>query len=189
MNDPHIPFIREYGEWAILDAGRRSASTWRKYLYHSGAKEVPENKCYLAANSVKRNPNAPRGARFPARPSKRNRSPTPDGNDDDNDDDGRIPALRPGPSTTTNSAGFSNGCTDWNPALSFDCHAQQIPGPSHPPLNGLGHFPQTHTPPVPSFIQWGPSNHPSTPSSGALSDTHYWENPPPCVYTNFTPIC
>ena len=181
MNDPHIPFIREYGEWAILDAAKRTAGSWWQYLYAKGSKEVPENRRYLAANSAKRNPNAPRGARFPARPSKRNRSPTSD--DDDDRDDGRIPVLPPGPSTAVDLVGFPNHTP------SFDHPAQPISGPSQPPLNGVGHFPQSHTSSVPSFIPWGPSHQPSLPLFGAPSNARYWENLPPCAYANFTPVC
>ena len=86
MNDESIPFIRHYGEWAILGAAQNSAAGWRKKRYKDGIMEVPENKRYLAANSAKRNLNAPRGARFPAHPSKRDRTLTPD--DDDGLDDG-----------------------------------------------------------------------------------------------------
>ena len=188
MNDSQIPFIRDYGEWAILDAARRTAGGWRQHLYDAGAMEVPENKHYLAANSAKRNPDAPRGTRFPAWPSKRDRSPTPDS--DDEHGDGWIPVLPPGPSTSTDSVGFSDRGTDRNPAPSFSYPtplsgypAHPTPGPSQPPFDGLGHFP--HTPS--SFIPWGPSHQP-TPSSGAPSNIQHWETPPPGVYPHFASI-
>ena len=172
MNDRHIPFIRDYGDWVILDAGRRTAGSWRQHLYQDGSKKVPENRRYLAANSTKRNPNAPRGARFPVRPSKKNQTPTPGSNN--GQDDERIPVLPPGP--------------EWNPTPSFGYPARPTPGPSQPPLDGLTCFPQVQTPQVPSFISWVPGNQSSFPSSGAPNNAQYWGNPAPGAYTNFIPI-
>lgn len=193
MNDPNIPFIREYGEWAILDAARRTAGSWRQALYRQGLKEIPEKRRYLATNAARRNPNAPRGARFPARPSKRNSTPTP--SDNDARDDGRIPIMPPGPSTPASSAGFFDGGMDWNPTPSFS-HPARVASPppqssfasssSQPPFNGLGHLPQTHASQmfqVPSFLPWDPSSQPTNPS-GTPNNAHYWENSPSGAYTN-----
>jgi len=30
MNDPTIPFIRQYGEWVVLAAAKRTVSGWRQ---------------------------------------------------------------------------------------------------------------------------------------------------------------
>jgi hypothetical protein len=178
MNDKTIPFIRQYNEWAILEAGKRSAVGWRKRRYKDGTLEVPENRRYLAANSAKRNPNAPRGARFPARPSRRDRTPT--------SDDGRIPVLPPGPASITNPAMFPNGGMGWNPGPPFGHPTQPISGPSQLPFNGFGYFPQMPASTTPSVVPWGPVDPRGFPSSGTSAGVGYWENPPPCAYINFT---
>jgi hypothetical protein len=167
MNDRSIPLIREYGEWAILASARRTAAGWRKPRYRDHTLEVPENKRYLAENSAKRNPNAPRGARFPARPSKRNRTPTLDDNDDGSSDDGRIPVIPPGPSTISHTAGFPNTGVDWNFRQPSDYPVQPVPNPSQLASSSFGFFPS------------------SIPSS-AMS-TNYWEAPPPCECIHILP--
>jgi len=164
MNDGAIPFMREYGEWAILTAAKRSAAGWRKRRYQDHTLEVPVNKRYLAKNSAKRNPNSPRGARFPARPSRHDWTVTPD--DDGSTDDERIPVLPPGPSTMGNSAGFPNGTVTWTPEPPFNHPIQPIPGPSQLPY---------------SIVPWGPSNPQSLPSSSTSTNLTYWENSPPCA--------
>ena len=167
MNDRSIPLIREYGEWAILASARRTAAGWRKPRYRDHTLEVPEHKRYLATNSAKRNPNTPRGARFPARPSKRNRTPTPDDNNDSSGDE-RIPVLPPGPSTTSDSAGFLNLEVDWNPRRPSNYPIQPVPNPSELASSNFGFFP------------------PSIPSSTV--PMNYWEAPPPCERTNIPSI-
>ncbi|KAF9788764.1 hypothetical protein BJ322DRAFT_1019237 [Thelephora terrestris] len=176
-NNPRIPFMDEYGRWAVLDAARGTAGSWRKDLYRRRLREVPENRRYLAANSSKRNPNAPRGARFPARSSKRNRTPAPDhnnhdgnGNDSDDHDHGedeRIPVLPPGPSTTTDSVGFtSHGGPYWDPA---------------PPSNYPTHL-ASSAPQLPFDDSVQPSPFPYNPLNFPLSDAsssmQHWANPP-----------
>jgi len=178
MNDGSIPFIRRYGEWAIEAAARGSAAHWRKERYKDGTMEVPENKQYLAANSAKRDPNAPRGARFPARPSKTNRALTPD--DEDCLDDGRIPILPPGPPTLSDPF----GSTGWGSAPLFDRPTHPVPSPSQLPLGGFGSFPQTQALTTSPAIPWGPANPRSLPSSGTLTNVSYWENPLPCACTS-----
>ena len=180
MNDESIPFIRRYGEWAILGAAQNSAAGWRKKRYKDGIMEVPENKRYLAANSAKRNPNAPRGARFPARPSKRDRTLTPD--DDDGLDDGRIPVLPPGPSTLSNPVGFPG----WNSAPSFNSPTHPVPGQSQLPFGGFGTFPQTQALATSSIVPWDPANLPSSPLPGMLTNVDYRRDPLPCMSANIT---
>lgn len=169
--------MHRYEEWAVLTAAKSSAANWRKQRYRDGTLKVPENRRYLAANSAKRNPNNPRGARFPARPSKRDQSSTPD--DDSGSDDGRIPILPPGPLTMGNSAGFPNGAVNWTPGLPFNHPIQPIPGPSQLPYSG--YFPQTQVSTTTSNVPWGPINQQSPPSSGTPTSLNYWENPPPCA--------
>ena len=172
MNDRSIPFIRQYDEWAILGAAKRSTAGWRKQRYKNHTMEVPENRQYLAANSAKRNPNAPRGARFPAHPSKRDHTPT--SGDNDNPEDYRIPVLPPGP-----PAG-----TGWNPRPPFNYSIHPITNPSQVPFGSFGSFPQTQAPVTPSIIPWGPIGSQSFPSSGTSTGVNYWEHPPPCTCTN-----
>jgi len=193
MNDPTIPFIRRYGEWAILGAAQRSAAGWRKSRYKDNTLEVPENKRYLAANSAKRDPNAPQGARFPARPSKRDHAPTPDDDNDDNDndndddDDGRIPILPPGPPTLSNPVGFPDG-GGWNPAPLFNYPTRPVPNSSQLPFGSFGSFPQMQAPtPTSSIIPGGLVDPQSFPSSGTLPNVEYWKNPLSCACTSITP--
>ena len=165
MNDRSIPLIREYGEWAILDSARRTMAGWQKPQYCNRTLQVPENRHYLAENSAKRNPNAPRGARFPAHPSKRDQTSTPDDNKNSNDE--RIPVLLPGPSSTSDPAGFLNTGVDWNFRQPSSYPVQPVPNPSQLASSGFGFFP------------------PGIPSS-AMS-TNYWEAPPPCECTYISP--
>jgi len=181
MNDRSIPFIREYGEWAVLAAARRTTAGWRKHRYRDHTLEVPENKRYLAANAAKRSPNTPRGARFPACPSKRNRTPTTD--DDDSQDDGRIPILPPGPSTTSDLAGFPNGGVTWDSGFPSQRPIQPVPGPSQLPFSGFGPFPQAQTSTTPSAVPWDWTDPQNLASSGAPMNVSYWECSPSCEYT------
>lgn len=188
MNDPSIPFIRQYGEWAILSAAKRSAAGWRKQRYRDHTMEVPENKRYLAANSSKRDPNAPRGARFPARPSKRDQALTPDDNDDNGSDgssnspnDRRIPVLPPGPSATPDPTRFPNRWIDWNPRPPSDHPVQPIPDPPQLSFSGFGTFSQTEVS-TPSVIPWGQINPQIFPPSGTSMNISYQEHPPPCEF-------
>lgn len=130
MNDWSIPFIHEYGEWAILDAARMSAANWGKGRYNEHLMEVPENRRYLAENLKKRNPNAPRGARFLVRSSKHNHISPPD-NDSSNNE--RIPVLPPGPSAATNQDVSPGGVADWS--FSPNKPAQPLPGPLQLPFS------------------------------------------------------
>ena len=90
--------------------------------------EVPENECYLAVNSAKRNPNTPRGAQFPAHPPKQGWTSTLDDDDDDDDDglnDERIPALPASPPTTAPAGFLNEGSTSHQPAqCDFEKHPQ-----------------------------------------------------------------
>lgn len=158
MSDSSIPFIQEYGEWAVEDAAMRTARGWRKGGYSKHTVKVPENKKYLAANSAKRNPTAPRGARFPARPSKRNRTMTL--SDDDGDDDGRIPTLPPGPSTDANPIGFHVEDPRRNPQPPPNHAAHLAPG-SLQPTFGSWFCPQMQSP--------------------VTVPNHDWERSPPCA--------
>jgi len=185
MNDESIPFIRQYDEWAILDAARGSAAGWRKQRYKDGTMVVPENKLYLAANSAKRNPDANRGARFPVHSIKQDRTPTPD-DDDEGLDDGRVPVLPPGPSMSSNPAGFLGGGS-WNTGPSFNYPTHPVPGPSQLPFSDFAPFSQTQATTTPSIIPWGPVNPQSFPLSSASTNGNYWENPPPCMPVNVTP--
>ena len=161
MNDKTIPFIREYGEWAILAAVRGTARAWRQLRYQDHTIVVPESKRYLAENSRKRNPNAPRGARFSVRSSKRDQMSTLDDNDSD---DRRVPVLPPGPSTPANLVGFSDGETDWDTGPSPD---HPIPGPSQLPFSG-SFSKSTSTPWTNMYGLTVPQNYPqSGPSAGA----------------------
>ena len=167
MNDRSIPLIREYGEWAILDSARRTAAGWRKPRYRDHTLEVPETKRYLAANSAKRNPTAPRGARFPARPSKRNWTSTPNNNNNSSGDE-RIPVLPPGPPTTSDPARLLNTEVDWNSRQPSGYPIQPVPNLSRLASNNFGFFP------------------PGVPSSTV--PMNYWEAPPPCERTNICSI-
>lgn len=186
MNDGSIPFIRQYDEWAILDAARRSAAGWRKQRYKKRTMVVPENKRYLAANSAKRNPNAPRGARFPAHSSKRDRTLTPD-DDDSGLDDERVPVLPPGPSISSNPVGFPSGGS-WNTGPSLNYPTHPVPGPSQLPFGDFGPFLRTQAATTPSINPWGPINPQSFPSSGTSTNSNYWENPPPGTLVGVTPL-
>lgn len=141
MDDPAIPFIREYGEWAILNAASRTAAGWRKPRYRNHSMVVPEKRRYLAQNSMKRDPKAPRGARFPVRSSKRIRSPTLD----DNGSQGRLtPVLPPGP--------FAD---------------QPLPGPSQLPLSGsFSRF--SSTPWTNSWVPPDPQSYPPSGTNGFI---------------------
>ena len=101
MNDRSILFICEYSKWAILAMAKKSAAGWQKREYHDHTMEVPKNRRYLTVNSAKRNPNTPRGAWFPAHPSKQGWTSTPDDNNNNGLNDKQIPTLPPSPSTTT----------------------------------------------------------------------------------------
>jgi hypothetical protein len=167
-----------------LDVARRTAGSWRQGLYSKGLKEVPENRQYLAANSAKRNPNAPRGARFPARSSKRSQTQALDSNDDDANDhdhgdgndrenDCEFTILPPGPSTTTDSVRFSNsGRVGWDTAPSSNYPNHPTSGISQLPFNNSRQPPQAQA-------LWDPT---CIPPSVAPSNMHYWANPPPCMY-------
>lgn len=167
----------EYGQWAVLDAARGIASTWQKDLYRRRLREVPENQCYLAANSAKQNPDAPRGARYPARSSKRNQTPTLDydDNSDGNDtEDERVPILPPGPSTMTDSVGFSNFRGDsWDPVPLSNYPTHLTSSASQHPFGDCGQPSQAQAPLIP-YTQ------PNFPLSGAPNSTQYWMDPPPC---------
>lgn len=183
MSDASIPFVQEYGEWAVEAAAMRTARGWRKGGYSKRTIEVPENKKYLAANSAKRNPSAPRGALFPARPSKQNRTTAPSDDNSSSDSDERIPTLPPGPSTAADPIRF---------------HSQQHPGP---PSNHTTHLtPGTlqpgfsswfHPPTQPAMVvpnpQWGLMNPQFLPPPSVSTDANYWERPPPCAYANTMP--
>lgn len=169
MNDPSIPFIRQYGEWSVLDAARRTAAGWRQQRYGDHSKEVPENRRYLAANSAKRNPSAPRGARFPARPSKRDRTPTPDRSNDDDSNDRRIPVLPSGPSTSGN----------WNPGPPPNRPIHPVTSPLQLSFNGFGTSPQTQASLAPSFTSWGQRRQQSFCAPGTSTSVNYWESNPP----------
>lgn len=174
MNDRTIPFIRQYDESVILTAARRSAASWRKRRYDDHSMVVPENKRYLAANSMKRNPAAPRGARFPVRSSKFDQTLTPD---DDSCDDGRIPVLPPGPSTATGTLSFPNGGVDWNSGSSSDRPIEPLPGPSQLPFNGSF----SRFAPASWTGSWGSTYPQSYPPSDTPSGTNYW---PTCTCTS-----
>jgi hypothetical protein len=170
MSDPKIPFIRQYSEWAILAAARRVAASWRKRRYRNHTMVVPENKQYLAANSAKRNPNAPRGARFPLHSSKRDRTTTPD---NDGSDDERVPVLPPGPSTAINPVGFPNAGANWDSRFSSDYPIQPLPGPSQLPFNNS--FSQVSSTPWTS--PWAPTypqSYPSSNTSNIFSPGQLW---------------
>ena len=102
---------------------------------------VPEKRRYLAQNSMKRDPKAPRGARFPVRSSKRIRSPTLD----DNGSQGRLtPVLPPGP--------FAD---------------QPLPGPSQLPLSGsFSRF--SSTPWTNSWVPPDPQSYPPSGTNGFI---------------------
>ena len=184
MNDRSIPFIREYGEWAILAAAKKSAAGWRKRRYHDHTMEVPENKRYLAVNSTKRNPNAPRGARFPAHPSKQGQTSTPDDDDDDGLNDERIPILPPGPSTTT-PARFLNEGVGWDSGLPPHNSTHPAPSSSQLPLSGVGSFPRSQAVTTPSVVPWRRNFSPS----GTSTNASYWEHPPHREYAGIPLTC
>ena len=152
----------------------QTARGWWKVAYLKHTVEVPGNKKYLAANSAKRNPSAPRGALFPACPSKWNRTTAPNDESDSGDDDGRIPTLPPGPSTTTDPIGFHIEDPQQNPNQTMHL----TPGLLQLVFSNW-FCPQTQPTVTVPNPQWGLTNPQSFPPPS-------WERPLPCVCT-YTP--